>query len=172
MFLTLLGTVVLGLTAAGVLYALFHTFKIKAGRWLIPMSAGLAMLGFHLWNEYSWYPRTAGDLPEHVVVAGTYTGRNAMQFWTYIVPRVDRFSAVNMQSLRRHPEHDDLVMTEVYLVGRYTPTAAVTQLYDCDQPRRLDIAPDSALTESGLPADPAWVSIPSDDPIRQKVCTA
>jgi hypothetical protein len=51
----LLATIFAGLGAAGLVMAFRAIFK-KLPKWLIPAGAGLGMLFFQVYNEYSWYP--------------------------------------------------------------------------------------------------------------------
>ena len=63
----LLATIFAGLGAAGLVMAFRAVFK-KLPKWLIPAGAGLGMLFFQVYNEYSWYPHTKSQLPTGTVV--------------------------------------------------------------------------------------------------------
>ncbi|MCB1992493.1 MAG: hypothetical protein R3D28_11170 [Geminicoccaceae bacterium] len=172
MIWNLIGTLVLGVAAASVVLVLFRVLGRPAPRWLLPAAAGIAMLGFHIWTDYSWFRRTTAELPGHVVVAQGYPSSNPLQPWTLVVPRIDRFSAVDTNRIRHNPEVPDLAMAVVYLVARWNPTVEANQLYDCRTPRRADVGADMEVDAEGRPVDPVWVALPPDDPVRLAVCRA
>ncbi len=170
MIWTLVGTLMVGVGAACVVFVAFRALRRPMPGWLLPAVAGAGMLGFHIWADYAWAERTAAELPDHVVVAERYTSRNMLQPWTYLVPKADRFVAVDTSEIRRHPAVDEMVMATVHLVTRWYPTATTRQLYDCQAPRRADIDRGFAVGEDGRPIDPNWVSLEPDDPIRRVAC--
>ena len=172
MIWNLIGTLVLGVAAAAVTLVLFRVLGRPAPRWLLPAAAGVAMLGFHIWTDYSWFRRTTAELPGHVVVAESYASSNPLQPWTLVVPRIDRFSAVDTRRIRHHPDVPDMAMAVVYLVARWNPTIEANQLYDCATPRRADVGLDLQVDAEGRPVDPDWVTLPADDPVRLAVCDA
>ena len=49
--------------------AVMRACSAVAPRWIMPAGIGLAMLGFTVWNEYSWYSRVTDQLPASVEVA-------------------------------------------------------------------------------------------------------
>jgi len=170
MIWTLIGTLMVGVGAASVVYVVLRALRWPVPGWVLPAAAGAGMLGFHLWSDYAWADRTAAELPDHVVVAERYTSRSMLQPWTYLVAKVDRFAAVDTAAIRYHPAVDDMVMATVHLVTRWYPTVTTRQLYDCETPRRADIGADFAVDEEGRPIDPDWVALPPDDPIRSVAC--
>lgn len=172
MIWTLIGTLMVGVGAASVVFVLCKAVRRPVPGWLLPAAAGAAMLTFHIWSDYSWADRTTAELPDHLVVAGRHTSRSVLQPWTLLVPKVDRFSAVDVNEIRRHPEVEGMVMAVVYLVTRWYPTAGTLQLYDCTMPRRADVGESLRADAQGRPIDPDWVPLEPDDPVRRVVCEA
>lgn len=170
MLFNLVSTFVTGIGAAGAVMLIFRILRRPSPRWLLPAVAGASMLGFHLWNEYSWFDRTATALPDHVVVAQQYDYRSVLQPWTLLVPRINRFAALDRSSIRRHDKAPDYVMADVILVTRLQPTAKVTQIYDCDGVRRTDVHGSSAVDEQGVPLDAVWTASNTDDSLFKLVC--
>lgn len=170
MLLGLISTFVIGIGAAGAVMLLFRLSGRKAPGWLAPTVAGTAMLGFHLWNEYSWFERTSTALPSHVVVAERYTYRSLWQPWTLLVPRINRFTALDRSSIRRHQRAPGYVMADIFLVTRLDRTAKVTQIYDCQERRRTDVTPSSTIDDNGLPRDALWIASAGDEPLFRLVC--
>ncbi|MFW5679765.1 MAG: hypothetical protein ACOCYE_11620 [Pseudomonadota bacterium] len=172
MLFTFLGTIVLGLGAAGTWMLLTKALRIPAPRWTIPVVAGGSMLIFHIYIEYSWFQRTTASLPPQVEVARSETYRSPLQPWTLIVPQVNRFVAVDTGRVQTHPDHPDLALAEVVFVTRYYPTIATRQLYDCAAARRADILSGTPFGADGLPERIDWIALEPDDTVRSVVCAA
>lgn len=170
MLFNLVGTFLVGIAAVGSIMLIFLVLRRPAPRWLLPFAAGAGMLGFHLWNEYTWFDRTATALPDHVVVAKSYTYETPFQPWTLLMPRINRFAAVDRASIRRHDEAPDYVMADIFLVTRLAETAKVTQIYDCVQARRTEVSASMSVDERGLPVDAAWTPSEADEPLFKMVC--
>lgn len=168
MLIVFIGAVSAAVLAACVAF-IIHRFAGVSTRWLIPTSAGAAMLGFTIWTDYSWFGRTASALPDTVVVADRFTAHNPLQPWSLLAEPVNRFRAVDLESLSTHPAHADVRRAAVFLVTRYTPTFVTWQLFDCAGHRRADGAD---LGEDGLPAAAAWAPVSPDDPLLRAVCRA
>ena len=93
MLFHLLATFSAGICAAGLFLLGYRTCGRKAPRYLPPLAAGLAMIGYNVWDEYSWAGRTIADLPGHIEVVATYGNSAPWKPWTYAIPEVDRFVA-------------------------------------------------------------------------------
>lgn len=170
MIWTLIGTLMVGVGAASLVFVLLRALRRPVPGWLLPAAAGAAMLTFHIWSDYAWADRTIAELPDHVVVAGRHTSRSMLQPWTLLAPKVDRFSAVDLNEIRHRPEVEGMAMALVYLVTRWYPTVGTLQLYDCVIPRRADVGDSIAAGAGGSAVDPAWVPLEPDDPVRRVVC--
>lgn len=171
MLFNLIGTFIVGIAAAGSVMLTFRLLGRPSPRWMLPTVAGAAMLSFHLWNEYTWFERTSEALPDHVVVAQHYTYETPFQPWTLLIPRINRFSAVDQASIRRNDQAPDYVMADVFLVTRLAETAKVTQIYDCDQARRTEVSASSSVDERGLPLDATWADAGGDDSLFKLICS-
>ena len=93
MFLELIAVAVAGFAGAGAIMALRLVLGDRLPRWLVPVGAGLAMLAATISSEYNWFSRTAGALPEGVVVADSVTDTAPWRPWTYLVPLTVRAMA-------------------------------------------------------------------------------
>ena len=164
----LFGAIALGLGTAGVVMLAGRVAGRRAPRWAPPLAGGVAMMSFYVWMEYAWFQRISNQLSERVVVVETY-GRSAWwQPWSLVRPQVVRFSAVDRASVE--PVGEALVRLELWLVDRYTGSARVEQLYDCDEPRRLDVTTATRFDDEGRPIDGDWRRIAPDDPHRLAAC--
>jgi hypothetical protein len=168
MLLTFLGAISVAVLAACVAFIIRRVWGVQA-RWLIPFSAGVGMLGFTIWNDYSWFDRQRDGLPEGVAVVEAFTQSAAIQPWTLLVPVVNRYSAIDLRAAERHPDRPEIVRAPVFLAQRYQPTVVSAQIIDCAGRRRadaVDAGPD------GLPPADAWFSLPDGHPLLRAVCAA
>lgn len=167
MLLTFIGAISVAVLAACVAFIVRRVTGVSA-RWLIPASAGVAMLAFTIWNDYSWFSRIVEGLPEDVVVAETYEQSFVLQPWTLAVPAVNRFQAVDLSRRQFSDAQPDVVRAVVYLMARYQPAFETIQIFDCAGGRRADgSAPSGA---DGLPAAQAWRAVGRDDPLLAAAC--
>jgi hypothetical protein len=171
MFLELIGVIFAGIAAAGVVMLLGKLLGGRLPRWMAPVAAGLAMIGVTIASEYGWYSRTAAALPEGVVVAETVENRSFYRPWTYVVPYVDRFAALDVATMKTHSDHPQIYLAEVYFFGRWAAVQKLPVWLDCKDTRRALAAatPDFA---DGLPADLDWVTPGTDDRILAAACGA
>jgi len=168
--LELIATVVLGLGAAGLLMGLNVVTAKRLPTWLIPASAGAAMLAFIIFMEYSWVTRTSDGLPAGVEVASV--SREFMWYrpWTYLRPLSLRMVAVDTRRNRRHPDQPDQVMTTVLLLGRWMPVREIPVVFDCKGLRRADLHAGVELLPDGRLANADWRQIDAADPAMRAAC--
>ena len=170
MALFLLGTVVLGIATASVVLVLSRWLPGVVPRWLIPGSAGAAMLLFTIWADYTWADRTIAELPDDFVVAGRFGDRSWFRPWTLVEPPTSRIRV--LAGTRTNPNVPDLVMAEIVLFERYQDVAQTLQVFDCTAGERADLVPDQPFDAAGRPQGLAWVPLSADDPLLRAVCDA
>jgi hypothetical protein len=170
MLLTFIGSIAVAVLGACIAFVVNRTTGINA-RWIIPAAAGAGMLGFTLWNDYTWFGRNVEGLPATVVVTARGEQSHAIQPWTLAVPTINRFQAVDLASVIRHPDRPGIRAAGVLLAQRYQPTFTTPQVFDCAEARRAD-ANVGPFDEHGLPVPAAWVAVPEDDPLLRAVCDA
>lgn len=169
MLLTFIAAISLAVFAASIAFVLRRMTGINA-RWLIPAAAGSAMLGFTIWNDYAWFGRTSGALPDTMVVTQTIEASRAIQPWTLAVPMINAFAALDTGSMKRNPEHPNLLIADLYILERYVPTRQTTQLIDCDAGRRADLPPNARFGDDGMPAGLDWFTLPADHALLTAAC--
>lgn len=166
MLLTFLGALATGVLGACVAFVIRRMTGASA-RWLIPFSAGAGMLGFTIWNDYSWFGRQRDGLPDDVVVVEAFTQSSAIQPWTLLVPMVNRYSALDRRAAQRNPDRPELVRAPFFVAQRYQPSFVAPQIIDCAEGRRADAV---AAGADGLPADDAWFDLPDGHPLLEAAC--
>jgi len=166
MFLELIATFFAGIAAAGLVMLLRRATGNRLARWLPPVAAGAAMIGFAIWSEYSWAARTADGLPDGVTVVDRVSETIGWKPWTYLAPQTTRLVALDRAGVRRNPETPGVALVDVYLFERWQPTARRPQLVDCANGSRADVS-DAALED---PAAAAWRDMGADDPLIRAAC--
>lgn len=166
----ILGPIVLGIAVAGILVFLKRVLRLPLPGWSIPMLAAIAMILAHIYNEYSWFDRFSAELPEGVEVVETLTTTGWYEPWTYLKPRINRFSAIDTSTVQVNPAHPDLALGQVILVERHSPTASVVQLADCRNNRTADIPANAQFGDDGLPLGVTWIDREPDSPILAALC--
>lgn len=172
MFLELIATIIAGLAAAGVVIVLRRLVGPWLPRWLAPVAAGLVMLGVTIANEYSWYDRAQRSLPAGMEVALTGSSPAPWRPWTYVVPFVDRFVAVDHASLRTHEGQPGQKMVNLIFFGRWAPVHRVPVLMDCVNGRRADLVDGMEFAQDGTLEDARWRKIDPEGPLAKSICEA
>jgi len=170
MFFELIGTLVAGVAAALLVWALNRVLKGRLPRWLMPVAAGTAMILATISSEYGWYGRTLATMPEGMVVAQEVEDRAFYRPWTYVKPFVSRFVAVDQATARTHPAHPDQKIVDLVFYGRWARTAKVPMLFDCAGARRADIVDGVEFGDDGAVLNADWRSLEQDDPVLRAAC--
>ena len=121
-------------------------------------------------SEYGWYNRTARTMPEGMVVAHTVEEAVIYRPWTYAVPFVTRFIAVDTATMRTHPQQPDQRMVDLVIYGRWTRTAKIPVLFDCRNSKRADIVDGVEFGDDGQVLDATWIAVAADDPVLRAAC--
>lgn len=94
MIWTLLTAAGVAFLAAGIAqYARLLTAR-RLPKWIVPAAAGLGILGYQIYMEYSWFERTQQMLPEGSVVTEVRETPAFWRPWTFAVPLKMGFSVV------------------------------------------------------------------------------
>lgn len=114
MFWTFVATVFCGLGAAGIALGIRAATRNHAPKWIIPVFAGLGMLGYMIHGEYTWYDHKSDLLPEEAVVVDTETDGILWRPWTFAFPYVTAFSTVDTESISQDTANPDIVRFTLY----------------------------------------------------------
>ena len=170
MFFILIGGLLVAVSAGALASLPYRLAKKPVPRGLMPIIGGISLLVFVLWNDYSWYSRTIAELPERVAVVETFTYSGALQPWTLIKPRINRFTAVDRASIQRNEALPGYVMADIIFVQRYQPTLQARQIFDCADTRRADLTDSTEFDERGMPQNVNLVDLEDDHPLIPIVC--
>ncbi|MEX0286669.1 MAG: hypothetical protein AB3N23_18840 [Paracoccaceae bacterium] len=170
MFVELIATVFAGIACAGLAMLLNITLGRRLPRWILPVAAGLGMIGMTISNEYTWFDRTSERLPDGVSVAMTVEEQSWFRPWTQIWPYTKRFVAVDTGTMRKNPNLPDQRLADLYFFGRWSPVNQAPMLFDCAQARSALLIDGAEFADDGTVADAQWQAMPADDPILKLAC--
>lgn len=86
--------------AAGIAQYARILSRKKLPRWIVPVAAGLGILGYQIYMEYSWFERTRQRLPEGAVVTEVRKVPAFWRPWTFVVPLQMGFSVVDTNHIQ------------------------------------------------------------------------
>jgi hypothetical protein len=171
MFLELVAAVSAAFALGGIAAALRWLSRGRLPSWLVPVAAGAGMLGFAVWNEYSWADRLSAGLPPEVPVVWRNEERAVWRPWTYVSPITTRFTAVDLRNPRRNEAAPGMVMVDVLLFARWQPPRSIPVVIDCDGKRRADPAGSTIqFDDAGRIESADWRDLPDDDPVLLAAC--
>ncbi|MEP3675452.1 hypothetical protein [Sulfitobacter sp.] len=171
MFFELIGTIVAGVAAALLVWAINRTLKGRLPSWLVPVAAGAAMLAATISTEYSWFSRTQSNMPQGFVVTETVQESKFYRPWTYIKPFTTRFIAVDQATARSNPAFPDQRMVDLVIYGRWTRTAKIPALFDCAAHARADLVDGVDFGPDGEILNAVWLPMEADAPVLVAACT-
>jgi hypothetical protein len=170
MIFELMGVLFAGGTAGLLFWAVNRALKGRLPSWLMPVSAGAAMLVATISSEYGWFERTRATMPEGMVVAEAIDAPSFYRPWTYLVPFVTRFVAVDQATIRTHPDRPAERIVELVFYGRWQRPAKVPVLFDCAGPRRADIVDGIEFGPDGEVVGVEWREVAPDAPVLRAAC--
>ncbi|MBM1218686.1 hypothetical protein JQU17_00640 [Ponticoccus sp. SC2-23] len=170
MFLELIATIFAGIACAGVAMVLNLIVGRRLPKWILPVAAGLGMLGMTITNEYTWFDRTAAQLPEGVTVAMQVEEQGWLRPWTLLWPYTKRFVAVDIATARRNENLPDQRLADLYFFGRWSPVNQAPMLFDCAGARSALLIDGAEFAADGAVTDAGWQAMAPDDPILTLIC--
>ena len=171
MFIHLLATLAMGALGAVAVWTIARTIGWKKPGFAYPVAIALGMLSYTIYDEYSWYSRVSTALPTRLDVVRTYATSLPYQPWTYAVPRIYKFDAVDLASPRANPSAPELLLVLVKRITRNTSTVDVSVVVDCEKARYHEITRKTEFNAQGLPENADWSSLSQHKALRDSVCT-
>lgn len=114
MFWTFVATVLCGLGAAGIALGIRAATRNKAPKWFVPVFAGIGMLGYLIYGEYTWYDHKQTLLPTEAVVVSTESKGIFWRPWSLAYPYVTSFSTVDTDSIARDTSNPNILRFTLY----------------------------------------------------------
>lgn len=170
MFLELIATIFAGIACAGIVMLVNKLAGGRLPKWLAPVAAGLGMIGVTISSEYSWYDRTSETLPEGMEIIQEVESRAFYRPWTYAVPFVERFAAIDTASVRNNDQVPDQRLVDLYFFGRWSPVSKLPVAVDCARNLRANLADGAEFGTDGQLLNADWITGTTDDPIIEATC--
>ncbi|WP_065328314.1 hypothetical protein [Tritonibacter mobilis] len=170
MFVELIATIVAGIACAGLVMLLNISTGRRLPKWMMPVAAGLGMIGMTISNEYTWYARTAERLPEGLEVAMTVDEQGWLRPWTQLWPYTKRFVALDVATARAHQDLPDQKLADLYFFGRWSPVNQAPMLFDCAGERAALLIDGADFAADGSVSNADWQTMAADDPILALAC--
>lgn len=170
MFLELIATIFAGIAFAGVVMVINKFTGGRLPKWVAPVAAGLGMIGMTISSEYSWYDRTKDLLPDGMTVVQEVESRALYRPWTYAVPFVNRFAAIDTVSVRTNEQVPEQRLVDLYFFGRWAPVSKLPVAVDCAQNLRANLADGAEFGADGQLVNADWITGTTDDPIIEATC--
>lgn len=170
-----IATVTAGFGMAGIAMLIRQLSKLmgkQAPKWLIPIFAGLGMLGFQIHQEYHWQQQQTLVSQQQLQVIKTIEGSSWYRPWSYLKPQVIRFMAISEpqpvdQSITATT--DSIKSSNIYLFERRISTKIIAQLINCTQPATATLTSDTTLSATNF-SQLKWNKLTSEDVLYQAVC--
>ncbi|MFK8084114.1 MAG: hypothetical protein AB8B97_27840 [Granulosicoccus sp.] len=172
MIVQLITAIVLAAMCVLFVWAGFRTFKRPMPRSMIPAIAAISAISYGIYSEYTWEGRTLAQMPDTIEVIHQFQGTSAFSPWSYLIPRTDRLSVVDTQTILRNPDLPDLAMIDLLLLQRFSPVVRARQLVDCSSNRRADLTMDQEFDDQGLPLGVQWDPLDDGHALINVVCAA
>lgn len=171
MIFEFIAAVVAAIAVAGIAMIFRWLSRGRLPKWIVPAAAGLGMLSYTIWSEYSWFSRATAAMPAGVEVAWLNKDNAFWRPWSYYHPVIDRFTAVDTRSAQRHPNQPGQVMVDVILSARWQLPTQVRVLFDCTNHRRADLLGENvSVAEDGAVTGIQWIDVEADNPVLQTAC--
>lgn len=172
MLFELIAAVVAGVALAGLAMLLRWLSRGLLPKWIVPAMAGVGMLSYAIWSEYSWFDRMNIALPG-IAVSWKNEQTAFWRPWSYFEPVTTRFTAVDLNGAKRHPAQPGLVMVDILLAARWQPVKPVKVVYDCQNARRADLIDSSMnIADDGSLVGAEWIKVEPDDAALKIACSS
>ncbi len=167
MIWNLIATLVAGLGAAGIALILRSLSRKKLPKWIVPVFAGLGMLGYQIYTEYTWYEFKRAQLPAGAEVVEIKTDSMLWRPWTYLYPMTVGFNVVDAKSIRDTLVEGDRVVE--FMLYRFEKSyvdqvSYHTQLLNCATGEMFE------LDEARKPLLSSRETLPQASPLLRYLC--
>src|SRR5690606_42152348 len=87
---------------------------IEPPRWIMPAVIGASMIGYSIWNEYTWFDRMTSRLPDTIAVVGQGERSAFWAPWPHLYRVPVGLVAADPVNLLRPEQRRVLVATEFF----------------------------------------------------------
>lgn len=142
----LIATIVAGLGAAGIVMGLRLLYK-NLPKGLIPAGAGVGMLAFQIYSEYTWFTHTESLLPEGTVVLARVPERSWYKPWSAWRAPVLKFVALDTKNTALISEQPKVLRAHLYFFERRMSAHSWAIIFDCQNQHQANAPAENAPLE-------------------------
>ncbi len=154
----------------GILFWLLRRWIPSLPTWVVPASAGLALISYTVWSEYDWFPRMTGQLPAEIEVVASLEEASPFRPWSYLIPATTSFVALDHRKTLSHPQQADLRMVTLYSFARTGGMTEGLMAVDCAGARQALIVEGAQITDAGELTGAEWRPAVAEDRLQQAAC--
>lgn len=114
MFWNLVATVFAGLGAAGIAFGIRSLTQKRAPKWIVPVFAGVGMMSYQVYIEYTWFEHMQSRMPSETVVVSTEEEQVFWRPWSYLAPQITSFTVLDKSSIVRDLPGQDVIRFYLY----------------------------------------------------------
>lgn len=113
----LIAVFIMGLCAGGIMFLLRKLSRNRLPKWLISVSAGVAMIGYLAYYDYTWFEFKSGQMPSDTIIVSTQQNKSFLRPWSYIRASTNAFTVFDGHS--KAAEQNGQRLVEYYLYTFY-----------------------------------------------------
>lgn len=170
MAVEILAAIVAAVAMAGIGLMLRKLSGGRLPRWIVPVFAGLGLLGFTVWSEYDWFSRVSAQLPEGVIVVAAEESSSPLRPWSFVAPMTTAFIAMDTRATVAHPDAPSLRLVQLYSFVRWQNTSDGFMIVDCANARQVLVAEGVTVTPDGDLTGGTWTVAGPDDKVQTAAC--
>lgn len=105
----LLAVFIIGLCVGAFAFLLRKLSRNRLPSWLVPVCAGLGMLGYLAYYDYTWFEFKSSQLPVETVVIEQERSSHFFRPWSYVLPAVSSFAVIDNRVRKSQQQGETLV---------------------------------------------------------------
>ncbi|NWO09207.1 hypothetical protein HLV40_02080 [Chromohalobacter salexigens] len=164
----LIAVIFAGLGAAGIGLILRQLSGKRLPRWIVPALAGVGMLSYQIYYEYSWLATKQQQLPDSAEVVDVEYDSMFWRPWTYLYPLPVAFEVIDRDHLRTTEAHDQRMVEFILYRFEKQVTDRVTHqtyLMNCSEREWVPLIGDERQPDASALHD-----IGTETPLYQTLC--
>ena len=83
---------------------------------------------------------------------------------------MDRFAAIDTDSVRKNEQVPDERLVELYFFGRWAPVSKMPVAVNCAENSRANLADGAEFADDGRLLNASWIKIDAEDPVIEATC--
>ncbi|WP_135076538.1 hypothetical protein [Terasakiella sp. SH-1] len=147
----------------GPIWAICRYLRVDLPKFILPMLAGVTLLGFNAYMRYTWGDRTAEAFPPEVVVLKEYRHSNLFEPWTFLWPRVSHLIAADTTQTRTNANYPDVIMGSTVMMQEHQDTTEMSVLVNCKE-GLVAVLPTNMVAQGQNPIETAQWTARSEFP--------